>query len=75
VNADWTVFYIWFAHAVRGRGAVPVDPWDAVAGLEVVEAAQTGLPEMLGTRECQIALLNWGNGHGWPAGPCYYARL
>jgi hypothetical protein len=37
--------------------------------------AMTGLPEMLGTRECQIAVLNWGNGHGWPAGPCYYARL
>jgi hypothetical protein len=35
----------------------------------------TGLPEMLGTRECQIAVLNWGNGYGWPAGPCYYARL
>ena len=40
-RGDWTVLYIWFAHAVRGRGAVPVDPWDAVAGLEVVEAAQT----------------------------------
>ncbi len=24
-----------------GRGAVPVGPWDAVAGPEVVEAAQT----------------------------------
>jgi len=36
---------------------------------------QTGLPEMLGTRECQIAVLSWGNGYGWPAGPCYYARL
>jgi nucleotide-binding universal stress UspA family protein len=35
----------------------------------------TGLPEMLGTRECQIAVLSWGNGYGWPAGPCYYARL
>ena len=35
------MFYTSFAHAVRGRGAVPVDPWDAVAGLEVLEAAQT----------------------------------
>jgi predicted dehydrogenase len=40
-RGDWTVFYTSFAHAVRGRGAVPVDPWDAVAGLDVVEAAQT----------------------------------
>ncbi len=39
-RGDWTVFYTSFAHAVRGRGAVPVDPWDAVAGLEVLEAAQ-----------------------------------
>jgi predicted dehydrogenase len=39
-RGDWTVFYTSFAHAVRGRGAVPVDPWDAVAGLEVIEAAQ-----------------------------------
>jgi predicted dehydrogenase len=29
-----------FARAVRGRGALPVDPWDAVAGLELLEAAQ-----------------------------------
>ena len=43
----------------------------AVAGRERL----AGLPEMLGIRECQIAVLNWGNGHGWPAGPCYYARL
>ena len=34
------MFYTSFASAVRGRGAVPVDPWDAVAGLEVLEAAQ-----------------------------------
>lgn len=40
-RGDWTVFCTSFAHAVRGRGAVPVDPWDAVAGLEVLEAAQT----------------------------------
>jgi predicted dehydrogenase len=29
-----------FADAVRGRGPVPVDPRDAVAGLQVLEAAQ-----------------------------------
>jgi predicted dehydrogenase len=39
-RGDWTVFYSSFACAVRGLGAVPVDPWDAVAGLEVLEAAQ-----------------------------------
>jgi predicted dehydrogenase len=37
---DWTVFYSSFANAVRRRGAMPVDPWDAVAGLEVLVAAQ-----------------------------------
>jgi len=39
-RGDWTVFYASFADAVRGGGGVPVDPWDAVAGLEVLEAAQ-----------------------------------
>lgn len=39
-RGDWTVFYTSFASAVRGHGAVPVDPRDAVAGLEVLEAAQ-----------------------------------
>jgi predicted dehydrogenase len=39
-RGDWTEFYASFAQAVRGQGAVPVDPWDAVAGLEVMEAAQ-----------------------------------
>jgi predicted dehydrogenase len=39
-RGDWTVFYASFADAVRGHGAVPVDPWDAVTGLEVLEAAQ-----------------------------------
>ena len=39
-RGDWTVFYASFGDAVRGYGAVPVDPWDAVAGLEVLEAAQ-----------------------------------
>ena len=39
-RGDWTVFYTLFANAVCGHGAVPVDPWDAVAGLQVLEAAQ-----------------------------------
>ena len=39
-RGDWTEFYASFARAVRGRGALPVDPWDAVAGLDVLEAAQ-----------------------------------
>jgi predicted dehydrogenase len=37
---DWRVFYTSFADAVRADGAVPVDPRDAVAGLEVLAAAQ-----------------------------------
>lgn len=39
-RGDWTEFYTSFAHAVRGLGAMPVDPWDSVAGLEMLEAAQ-----------------------------------
>jgi predicted dehydrogenase len=39
-RGDWTVFYTRFADAVRGRGPVPVDPAEAVAGLEVLAAAQ-----------------------------------
>jgi predicted dehydrogenase len=39
-RGDWTEFYASFANAVRGRGVVPVDPWDAVASLEVLEAAR-----------------------------------
>jgi predicted dehydrogenase len=51
-RGNWTTFYTSFAQAVRGRGAVPVDPRDAVAGLEVLEAAQrsadTGQVQALG---------------------------
>ncbi|MEP7055906.1 MAG: Gfo/Idh/MocA family oxidoreductase [Actinomycetota bacterium] len=36
----WDSFYPAFAAAVRGEGEVPVDPWDAVASLEVIEAAR-----------------------------------
>ena len=39
-RGDWTAFYTSFATAVRGQGAAPVDPWDSVAGLEMLEAAQ-----------------------------------
>jgi predicted dehydrogenase len=39
-RGDWRAFYTSFARAVRGQGPVPVDPWDAVAGLEVLEAAR-----------------------------------
>jgi predicted dehydrogenase len=39
-RGDWTVLYTGFADAVRGRGPVPVDPQDAVAGLVVLEAAR-----------------------------------
>ena len=37
----WDTFYPAFAAAVRGRGQVPVDPWDAVASLRVLDAART----------------------------------
>jgi len=37
----WDTFYPAFAAAVRGDGPVPVDPWDAVASLEVLDAART----------------------------------
>ena len=30
-----------FAAAVRGEAGVPVDPWDVVAGIDVLDAART----------------------------------
>jgi predicted dehydrogenase len=36
----WDTFYPAFAAAVRGTGPVPVDPWDAVATAEVLDAAR-----------------------------------
>ncbi len=36
----WDLFYPAFAAAVRGTGSVPVDPWDAVATAEVLDAAR-----------------------------------
>jgi predicted dehydrogenase len=35
----WDTYYPAFAAAVRGSGPVPVDPWDAVASLTVLDAA------------------------------------
>ena len=36
----WSSFYSAFARAVRGAGELPVNPWDAVAALEVLDAAR-----------------------------------
>jgi predicted dehydrogenase len=36
----WDTFYPTFAAAVRGLGDVPVDPWEVVATLEVMDAAR-----------------------------------
>jgi predicted dehydrogenase len=36
----WDTYYPAFAAAVRGAGPVPVDPWDAVRSLEVIDAAR-----------------------------------
>ena len=36
----WDTFYPAFATAVRGAGPMPVDPWDAVATAEVLDAAR-----------------------------------
>lgn len=39
-RGDWSVFYTRLAAAVRGEGPVPVDPRDAVAALDVLDAAR-----------------------------------
>jgi predicted dehydrogenase len=36
----WDTFYPAFANAVRGAGPLPVDPWDAVATAELLDAAR-----------------------------------
>ena len=41
VPGAWTAFYPAFAAAIRGTQPVPVNPWDAVATLTVLEAART----------------------------------
>lgn len=39
-RGGWDTFYPAFARAVRGDGRVPVDPWNAVATAEVLDAAR-----------------------------------
>jgi predicted dehydrogenase len=39
-RGSWDAFYPAFAQAVRGAAPVPVDPWDAVATAEVLDAAR-----------------------------------
>jgi predicted dehydrogenase len=36
----WDTYYPAFAAAIRGQGPVPVDPWEVVATLEVMDAAR-----------------------------------
>jgi hypothetical protein len=36
----WDLFYPAVAAGFRGEGPVPVDPWDAVATAEVLDAAR-----------------------------------
>jgi predicted dehydrogenase len=45
VPGAWQTFYPAFAAAVRGEGAVPVDPRDAVASLTVLDAARRSATE------------------------------
>jgi scyllo-inositol 2-dehydrogenase (NADP+) len=39
-RGDWPRFYAAFERALRQDSPPPVDPWDAVAGLEVLDAAR-----------------------------------
>jgi scyllo-inositol 2-dehydrogenase (NADP+) len=39
-RGDWPRFYIELEKALRQGSSPPVDPWDAVAGLEVLDAAR-----------------------------------
>jgi predicted dehydrogenase len=45
VPGAWSTFYPAFATAVRGAGALPVDPADAVASLTVLDAARRSATE------------------------------
>lgn len=36
----WSEFYSGWARAVRGEGPTPVDPWETVAAMEVLDAAR-----------------------------------
>jgi predicted dehydrogenase len=39
-TGSWSSFYTGLARALRGAAPLPVDPWDAVATLEVLDAAR-----------------------------------
>jgi predicted dehydrogenase len=39
-RGDWPRFYIGLEEALRQGSPPPVDPWDAVTGLEVLDAAR-----------------------------------
>ncbi len=41
LRGRWDTYYPALARAVRGEGPLPVDPWDAVATADVLEAART----------------------------------
>jgi predicted dehydrogenase len=45
VPGDWPAFYVGLGRALRGDGPPPVDPWDAVSGLEVLDAARRSSAE------------------------------
>jgi predicted dehydrogenase len=45
VPGAWSTYYPAFAAAVRGTGAVPVDPYDAIASLTVLDAARRSATE------------------------------
>jgi predicted dehydrogenase len=36
----WDTFYPAFARAIRGEGPVPVDPWDSVRNMDILDAAR-----------------------------------
>ena len=39
-RGDWPLFYIGLEPALREGSPAPVDPWEAVRGLEVLDAAR-----------------------------------
>ena len=45
LRGRWDSFYPAFGAAVRGEGPVPVDPWDAVTALVVLDAARRSAAE------------------------------
>lgn len=51
----WPSFYTTFAAALRGEGPVPVNPWDAVTALEVLDAARISAAQGQGHRTRRAA--------------------